>query len=347
MQSVVRALDSAIADLTAEDLILVACSGGADSLGLAVAAARLADSGRIRAGAIVIDHQLQPGSGVVAGQAAEQCRRLGLEPVEVIAVQVAQGRGNGGPEAAARTARRAALLGAAAQHDAKALLLAHTLEDQAETVLLGLARGSGSRSLAGIAPHEGLWRRPLLGCTRVDVRSVCSAAGITAFEDPHNQDRAYLRVRVRHTLLPALESELGPGVVAALARTAQLLRADCDALDGLAASESAKRVVTQGTDVVVTIGAGEAPTGTLLADLPVAIRTRVLRSAMLMAGCPPGSLAHVHLEQADRLISHWRGQGAVRLPADREVRRQSAKLVIYRVEPLPGSARANDLTNNR
>lgn len=347
MQAVVRALDSAIADLSAEDLVLVACSGGADSLGLAVVAARLADRGRVRAGAIIIDHQLQSNSGVVAADAAEQCRKLGLEPVEVIAVEVAQGPGNGGLEAAARDARRAALREAAARHDAKALLLAHTLEDQAETVLLGLARGSGSRSLAGIAPRDGLWRRPLLGCPRADVRTVCSAAGITAFEDPHNQDRAFLRVRVRHTVLPELESELGPGVTAALARTAKLLRADCDALDGWAATESADRVVTRGTEVVVAIGVGEGPAQALLADLPAAIRTRVLRSALLLAGCPPGSLSHVHLEQVDRLVSHWRGQGAVRLPADREVRRQSAKLVIYRAEPLSGSMHANDLTNNR
>ncbi|NNH09213.1 tRNA lysidine(34) synthetase TilS, partial [Cellulomonas fimi] len=223
-------------------LVLVACSGGADSLALAAATAFVAGrsvrrAGRmLRAGAVVVDHGLQAGSAEVAERAAATCRDLGLDPVVVARADVG---GTGGPEAAARTARYAALDRAATRLGAAAVLLGHTRDDQAETVLLGLARGSGALSLAGMPAVRGILRRPLLGLRRSDTLGACAALGLDPWHDPTNDgtdDDAPLRSRVRGRVLPVLERELGPGVADALARTADQLREDAAALDTLAAT---------------------------------------------------------------------------------------------------------------
>lgn len=224
------AVRAALADLEPGDRVLVACSGGPDSTALAAATAFEAQRRGWQAGGITVDHGLQPGSAERAEQVAALLRELGLFPVEIASVSVS---GAGGPEAAARRARYAALDAAADRHAARAVLLGHTRDDQAETVLLGLARGSGARSLAGMPARslDGRYRRPLLGLERSIAREACVAAGLPVWEDPHNADAAYTRVRVRRRVLPVLEQELGPGIAAALARTADLLRADADALD--------------------------------------------------------------------------------------------------------------------
>ncbi|WP_425955974.1 tRNA lysidine(34) synthetase TilS [Xylanimonas sp. McL0601] len=238
------------------DLVLVACSGGADSLALADALAhearRVGRSVRsrgfsVRAGAVVVDHGLQAGSDDVAAAAAAQCRALGLDPVVVRRVSVA--RAGGGLEGAARAARYAALDEVGASSGAVAVLLGHTMDDQAEQVLLGLARGSGARSLGGIPPVRGRYRRPLLGLRRTQTRAACAAQGLQWWDDPTNElsDRDEdldgrgsarsaepLRTRVRHEVLPVLEEVLGPGVVESLARSAAQLRADAEVLDALA-----------------------------------------------------------------------------------------------------------------
>lgn len=222
-------------------LVLVGLSGGADSLALAAAAAFEAPRGRVRAGAVVVDHGLQPGSAEVAARAARQARALGLDPVLVRRVAVPAG---GGPEGAAREARYGAFARAVRETGAAAILTAHTRDDQAEQVLLALARGSGTRSLAGIPPERELAAgaailRPFLapapGITRAITAAACDEQGLDAWRDPHNGDHAFARVRVRERALPTLERELGPGIAAALARTADLAREDADALDAAAA----------------------------------------------------------------------------------------------------------------
>jgi len=326
-----RIVEASVADLDADDLVLVGCSGGADSLTLAYLAAQTAQRGLIRAGAVVVDHQLQAGSDVVARRAADACHALGLSPVEVVRVEVAQGPGSGGLEAAARDARRRALVSAAHHHNARAILLGHTRDDQAETVLLGLARGSGSRSLAAMSASDGLWRRPLLTVDRVDTRAMCELAGLYPHEDPHNEDPRFARVRVRRTVLPVLESELGPGITEALARTAHLLYADNVALDQWAGAQAEYRLVApqDGTATIALGGKSDS-----LLTVPLAVRTRLYRLALLAAGCPPGSLNAAHLASVDRFVSDWRGQGPTRVPGDREVARRHDKLVFYPAPPL-------------
>jgi tRNA(Ile)-lysidine synthase len=226
-----------LAGLAPGDLVLAACSGGADSLALAAALAHEAPRLGLRGGGVTVDHGLQDGSAARAAQVAALLGRLGLDPVRVATVTVASGPGHGGPEAAARTARYAALEQVAEQTGAAAVLLAHSRDDQAETVLLGLARGSGARALAGMPARRGRLRRPLLGLSRAALREACQALQLEPWDDPHNFDPTYARARVRHQALPALEAALGPGIAEALARSAAQLSADCAALDAIAAAE--------------------------------------------------------------------------------------------------------------
>ncbi len=314
-RSAVRACLSDLADLPG-GAVLVACSGGPDSLALAAATAHVAARSAGRAGAVVVDHGLQDASHEVAAAAAERCRSLGLDPVEVVRVRV---RADGsGPEAAARTARYAALDEAAERLGAAAVLLGHTLDDQAEQVLLGLARGSGARSLAGMPAVRGLYRRPFLGLDRATVRASLADLGIVAHEDPANGDRATARARVRHDLLPALEAGLGPGVAAALARTADLLREDADALD-LAAADLLAAASTE-RDGLLPVE--------VLAAHPAAVRRRALRQALVRAGCPAGGLGREHVLAVDALVTRWHGQGPVSLPGGVRAARSSGMIAF-------------------
>lgn len=308
-------------------MVLVALSGGADSLALAAATAFEAQAAGVAAGAVVVDHGLQAGSAAVAERAASQARSLGLDPVVVVAADVGL---DGGPEAAARTARYAALSEVAHTHGAVAVLLGHTLDDQAETVLLGLARGSGPRAIGGMAPVDGLWRRPLLGIRRAQTFQACAAQDLAPWSDPHNDDPAYTRVRVRAGVLPVLEAALGAGVPEALARTADLVRADADALDVMAADAYPRVVCTQaGADPVVSALDVSALDVSALADLLPALRTRVLRRAALGAGCPAGDLAAVHIGSLDRLVTDWHGQGRLDLPGGVSARRADGRVSFF------------------
>jgi tRNA(Ile)-lysidine synthase len=214
------------------DTVLVACSGGADSLALLAATVFEASRKGWYVVGVTVDHGLQEGSSQRAAAVVEQMARLGAD--ETVSVSVTVDPGGRGVEAAARQARYA-VLGEVSQRFGDAdVLVGHTLDDQAETVLLGLARGSGGRSLGGMRRRFPPFRRPLLDLTRAQTEAACRAQGIDFWEDPHNRDPRFTRSRVRHRVLPVLEAELGPGVAAALARTADLLREDAYALDGIA-----------------------------------------------------------------------------------------------------------------
>ena len=306
------ALLTNLTDLTPGDQIAVGVSGGADSVALLKAAIHVGKELTLNVHAVIIDHQLQTNSAQVANQTQALATKLGAEHVEVIKVNVKTGSGSGGIEAAARNARRAAFENYAAQKNVVAVLLGHTLEDQAETVLLGLARGSGARSLSGMRMVDGLYRRPFLHLSRHLVRNTVS--DLPTYEDPHNSDSSFARVRVRNQVLPVLEKELGPGVTEALARTADMLRDDADALDSYA------QMILAADDVSVTT----------LEVLPVAVRTRVLRQLAIDGGVLVNDLSRDHVRSIDQLITNWKGQGPLNLPGQVNVKRESGKLIFYK-----------------
>ncbi|OBK46940.1 tRNA lysidine(34) synthetase TilS [Mycobacterium sp. 1081908.1] len=263
----------------------VALSGGPDSLALTAVAAPLRPTT-----AVIVDHGLQPGSATVAETARKQALALGCVDAQVLCVQVGE---DGGPEAAARTARYAAL---SASGDGP-VLLAHTLDDQAETVLLGLGRGSGGRSIAGMRPHDPPWCRPLLGVRRSVTHAACAELGLTGWQDPHNTDRRFTRARLRLEVLPLLEDVLGGGVAEALARTATALREDTEMIDALAA-QALPGVRTE---------AGLLPSS--LAALPDPVRRTVIRGWLLAGGAT--GLTDKQIRGVDTLVTAWRGQGGV------------------------------------
>jgi tRNA(Ile)-lysidine synthase len=293
--------------------VLVACSGGADSTALAAAVAFQAPRSGRRAGLITVDHGLQDGSAEQARRVANLGYELGLDPVLISVVAVGS---TGGPEAAARTARYAAL--DAARADSQALvMLGHTADDQAETVLLGLGRGSGPRSIAGMRAERDGYLRPLLGLRRSDTRAACAALGLAVFEDPHNTDRRFTRVRLRHEVLPLLDEVLAGGVVQALARTASQLRADLDALDLIAAATLTRASTADGDLSLVELAAE-----------PDAVLNRVLKRWAEMSGS--GALSALQVAQLAGLVQHWHGQGPIPLPGGVLATRASGRLSIAR-----------------
>ena len=301
----------ALADLEPPALVLVAASGGPDSTALAAALAFEAPRAGLRAGLLTVDHAWSGDSAERAERVTELGRRLGLDPVEVLSAPSPRAEGP------ARDRRRAALFAAVERLGAAALLFGHTLDDQAETVLLRLARGSGSRSLAGMPERDGVLRRPLLGRRRSETREFCTAAELPVWDDPANADPAFLRSRVRIDLLPVLTEVLGPGAVPALARSAALLRDDADALDA-----AATRALAAPDPLQVAA----------LAALDRAVRTRVLRAAALAAGCPPTDLNAGHVASIEGLVSAWRGQGPLDLPGAVCARRRDGRIDFSQVE---------------
>lgn len=305
-----RAVRASISDVAFP--VRVACSGGADSLALAAAVGFVAArDGYGPICGLTVDHGLQPDSAKRAETTAAILTDLGLDPVHILTVEVGT---EGGPEAAARTARYAALRRSLAVQGG-CVALGHTRDDQAETVLLGLGRGSGPRSVAGMRTYRDSWWRPFLDVPRATTVRACDALGLPVWDDPHNHDPAYRRVRVRHEVIPLLDDILGGGSAAALARTAALLRADLDALDTLAQRWQTEHHAT-----------GETLPVAGLSELPAALRQRVLR--LWLTGREVPGLGSVHLQDAARLITDWHGQGAIDLPGGFSLMRTSGTLTL-------------------
>ena len=297
-------------ELEAGDAVVVACSGGADSLALAYAVAVEGKKLALRLIGVTVDHQLQEGSGEQATKVSHQLLAMGYDDVVIEKVVVKAGSNR---EANARDARYQALDKCLQEKKATQIFLGHTRDDQAETVLLGLARGSGTRSLSGMATRSSHYIRPFLSITRLETIAACKEAGLDYWNDPHNSDESYTRVRVRTKVMPVLEENLGPGVAEALARTSHLLRDDADALDEIS------RDIARGIDTHDV----EA-----LSELPRAIRTRILRSLIYGAGAPSGSLTADHITSVEALITSWKGQGEVSLPGNVKVSRISGRLSL-------------------
>lgn len=314
-----RAIRECLVDANENDLVLVAVSGGPDSMALAKGFAFEGPRLGLRIGAVIVDHGLQTVSAQVAKETAEKLESLGFGHVYVKRVVVA-----GDNEAAARVARYHAIDELANELDARFVLLGHTLNDQAETVLLGLARGSGARSLSGMASQNGRYLRPLLSLTRE--QTVEASEDLEPWHDPHNKSEKFTRVRVRETVMPLLESELGPGVAEALARTAEQLREDADYLEEVALAEYHSMVKLGPTALTLPVAE--------LAELPNAIRFRILKHALEVLGCSP---QRVHVLAVNELIIDWHGQKELTLPGVRVVRK-SEQLELKTTKTLkPGA----------
>ncbi|MBW3088408.1 tRNA lysidine(34) synthetase TilS [Bifidobacterium sp. 82T24] len=322
-------------------LVLVACSGGRDSLALASVAATVCGTLGVRCGAVIVDHALIAGSANVAAEAAERCRGFGMEPVVVRRVVV---RPTGaGTEADARSVRYQALIDAAKAHGAATVLLAHTRDDQAETVLLGLLRTVGLDALAGMPAsitRDGvLFSRPFLALTRAQTTEICESRGITWWDDPTNGDLADegglstdlpLRSRIRQALLPYLVHLTDADTVGHLARSAQFAQRDKDYLDSQA-DRLYRRSVTFNDDDGKTRDAGRS--GHWLARIDArelagqhpAMRSRVI--ARTLAACGAGTSSR-HVDAIDALVADWHGQGAVRLSSSHSAFRQGHVILV-------------------
>jgi tRNA(Ile)-lysidine synthase len=325
-------LQDALAGAGYPERVLVACSGGPDSLALAAVAAYFARRGHVdghpvSVGAVVVDHQLQPGSADIAATAARTLEDLELSPVQIRTVDVAST--GAGPEAAARDARHAALDAAAEEAGAGVILLGHTLDDQAEQVLLGLARGSGTRSLAGMRPSRGRLLRPFLGLRRAETLEICRVEGLDPWHDPSNTDPAYARSRARVEVLPLLEEKLGPGVAESLARTASILQLDADYLEDVA-NDSFDRLRQQDGEA---ISLPEAE----LRDLAPAVRFRVIAKAAAAVGGQQPS--YQRLLAAEALLRRQGSAGPVELPGAVSVFRLSLAQLLAEERSAPGVPR--------
>jgi tRNA(Ile)-lysidine synthase len=317
----VAATRSAVRDCVSTEpegsLVLVACSGGADSLALATAAAFVAPRMGLRAGLVTVDHALQAGSADRADDLVKWATTADLDPA--VAVVVDASATGDGPEAAARTARYRALATVAIECGASAVLLGHTRDDQAETVLLALSRGSGPRGIAGMperrSMHGVTFMRPFLDISREQTVAACVALGEVIWDDPHNHNPTFTRVRVREAM-PTLVAALGADVVTNLARTAALVAHDVTALDEIAAAATA--------DIVAPDGSANCAA---LSVLPAAIRTRVIRSFALGLGTSGGALSRSHIAALDALVMAWHGQGPVSLPGGLHVGRHDGRLI--------------------
>ena len=297
-----NAVQNLLKDLDPGDLVLVGCSGGADSLALVWTTSVVGKRLELKTGAVIVDHQLISESNDVAQNAKKQCEELGIEKVIIKKVEVNQT--NEGLEAAARIARYEAFENVLHETNAKVILLAHTQDDQAETVLMRLTRGSGAKSLSGMSAISGKYLRPFLHLRKKIVHDSLDVIGMKAWQDPANFDNQYLRVKVRQELMPKLIEVLGEGAISSLDKTSQLLRLDNQALDDLA------QKFVDAQDDVKKYGLKVKE----LENLPEAIRTRVLKICAVASGVHPGPFSFEHIEAIDALVKNWHGQGNVDLP---------------------------------
>ena len=321
-------------------LVLVACSGGRDSMALAAVSHIVCTSMGVRCGAVIVDHGLQAGSERVASEAADRCRALGLGPV-ILRNATVQARGEG-LEAAARQARYNELCTAARESGAIAVLLAHTMDDQAETVLIGLLRSRGVDALAGmpqVFTRSGVtFARPLLTLTRDETTGLCEDLGVEYWDDPTNGDAVDgelpndypLRSRVRHDLLPAIERFAGFNVTRHFAESAQLARMDKEYLDQRSDEVMGEAVTAVDRPVSSAAVSTDTPRACAADDTndsghgiglmigvkriarePEAIRLRVIAHALSQAGV---NASAAQIAAIDRLVVDWHGQGGVSLP---------------------------------
>lgn len=285
-------------DSTENPLFLVALSGGSDSLAVAIAGAYASQKKKanFRVGAIIVNHKLQEETDRVTGEARETALNLGLSPVIVKEVNIVD---NGeGMEASARLARYNAINEAVVEYGASAVLMGHSLNDQAEQVFLGLLRGSGVRSLSGIASHRDNIIRPFLSLSREETQQICVDNDVEYWVDPHNSSLDYNRVRVRKNILPVLEENFGSGVLKNLAKTCQISREDADVLDYVTDNFYGENIVVESGVASVSVDC--------LTRVPIGLRKRVFRKIIVEVLGGYGS--HANVNEVDVLVESWSGQ---------------------------------------
>lgn len=303
------------AGVGAGDRVVLAVSGGADSMALALASAFEGARVGVLVGAIVVEHGLQPETKSLAPAVVAKLESIGIFPAEIATVEVSDSA-SVGMEAAARSVRYEALEKGAKRQGARFVMLGHTLNDQAETVLLGLTRGSGIKSMAGMREIDGLWLRPLLEINRATTEACCLDSGVDFWVDPQNSQEKFTRVRLRNSVLPHLERELGPGVAQALARTAQLFQQDLDYLEQQTSTAYAANVKVGATIVSVSVAGIEV--------LPPAIASRVLHRVLSLF---TPNVSKNQVDQVHDLVTNWHGQKELSVPGARVVR-QDGELIF-------------------
>lgn len=320
-----KAVKDSLADagiLTSQQFILVGLSGGADSLALAAAVAWVAERNSFTAGAIIVNHNLQEGSREVAETAAKQAESLGLAPVIIKDVSVPNSCDAGGPENAARIARYQAFEEVLDMTGASRVLTAHTKNDNAEQVLISIARGSGTRSLAGIRKERDYLIRPFLNSVSRDCTvQACRDQNLTIWNDPQNKHTIYTRVRVRETVIPVLQQELGEHVVDSLNRTAELAAIDADAFDWMVDRLVKDINIDVLTDSSVSVQVSQ------LKEFPEGILSRVVRKIIQdRFDC---SITSEQTSNVVKLITNWHGQKFINT-AGVTVKRADGRLVFSR-----------------
>lgn len=317
-----KAVRDQLAGLPKASSLLVAVSGGADSLALASATVFEGKKLGHKVAAVIIDHGLQKGSDQISLRAAKKCQELGLDPVVIEKVEVR--KTGDGLEAEARKSRYKGIEKIRKKLAASYVLLGHNQDDQAETVLLGLARGSGLRSIAGMekVDEERHLLRPLLDIPRADLRKACRDQGIKFWDDPQNKDDRFARVRVRK-LAQKLEENLGPGFQAALARTAEVAREADDALGNLA-WELIEKARTKRTP------RSSSYEVKILALVSAGIRRKALHLICQEAGAK--NISRSQILQVEELITNWHGQKKSALSGI-TVERVANQLVVTKKTP--------------
>ena len=305
------AIETALADYSGV-WVIVACSGGPDSVALALTTANLAAKHNWKLTVVIVDHGWSELSAANAQFAADQLKAHGVTNIEIIVAEPTPAENR---EAAAREIRYAILQRKSEELNGAPVLLGHTKDDQAETVLMRLVRGSGSKALAGMAPVRGIFIRPLLELDRSIVHAAIPET-VSVIEDPANADDSYLRVRVRKSVLPVMQAELGDDVISGLVRSAQLLRIDSEYFVAETETQFANCSVEDDLDVVE------------LEKRHAAIRTRVIQHWLIHAGVPSGSLHQIHIKTVEELVTNWHGQKEINLPGGFKVKRSGKRLTI-------------------
>jgi len=311
-----QAARAQLAKFKPADLVLVACSGGADSLALAKAVSLEAPMANLSAGAIVVDHGWSKEAGEVVATTVTTLEEMGLAPVVAVKLPAHERS-----ETAARSLRYTALQEVAIKTKARAVFTAHTQNDQAETLLMRLARGSGTTSLAGIPRQRDIFFRPLLDVSREITQAACAEWSLSFWQDPANEDLSHTRVKVRKIALPALVEALGESVIQGLTRSADLLRDDAEVLDSLS---------MQVFDLVFDQKSQRLNAEKLSQEQP-AIARRVLLTWISQRGVPRAELNYLHATQLQTLLSQDLNSIRIALPAGFTARREGADLLCEKV----------------